>query len=204
MQNNYNKIPKDQLLHQYQTGAVETRNRKALEKQDRITQERHEMNRLQKELDDEKRHKQNQKADLMNSQKAEYEMYMNQKKVTMREKSLNPLRKKDSEPQGTYKIGGENREIKRKNYDESLDTLNLNPTRRENNALGTGIYNGDFAQQRMMQNQAAALNRGRSQGYNIINHEIFEKNSKINHYETNNNVFINKIFETLYLIQNKI
>jgi hypothetical protein len=78
--------------------------------------------------------------------------------------------KKNKEIQGTYKIGGENRQIKRKNPDEQYDKMNLNPTRIEN------YHNNlDFA---YLGNEQIIKNRARSQGYNIINHEIFNKTIK--------------------------
>jgi len=180
-----NNIPKEVLLRQYQTDIMDQKNRKAMEKQERINQERFEMNRLQMELEEERKYKQQNKESLMNSQKAEYEYFLNQKKNTQREKSLNIYRKKDSEPQGTYKISGENREIKRKNYEDELDILNLNPTRRGNNKNNNQAYNNEILEQKNLQNQAAAMNRGRSQGYNILNHEVQERNNKIIHYENN-------------------
>lgn len=185
--NPQNNISKAELMRHYQTEVYDQKSRKAQEKHERINQERIEMNRLQKELENEKKFKQQNKADLMNAQKAEYDSYLTRKKTNLRELSLNPHRKKDSEPQGTYKISGENREIRRKNYDDALENLNLNPTRRENNSGlgGAAAFNSDYAQQRSLQNQAAAMNRGRSQGYNILNHEINEKNAKISQYESN-------------------
>lgn len=170
-----NQIPREHLFRQYQKEASEIKHRKAIEKQDRINQERNEIKIIQKELEEEKKLKQRSKLDLINSQKAEYDLYVIHKKKMMREKAINPSSKMDSEPQGTYKIGGENREIKRKNYDEAMNGLNLNPTKMQN------IY-ADYSIQKNLQNQAAAVNRGRSQGYNIINHKIFKDVSKHNYY----------------------
>lgn len=108
------------------------------------------------------------RTDLINSQKAEYENYLSTKNTKLREKSTN-YKKKDSEPQGTFKIGGENREIKRKSYYEVTENLNLNPTRQESNQNFSNQINQDYYTQQ--RHNAAANNfRNKSRGYNIINH----------------------------------
>lgn len=173
-----NAYAQEQLLKQYQSEATDFKSKKTIEKQDRINQERSDMERLQRELDEEKKIKLQSKADLMNSQKAEYEKYLNGKNVKMREKSLN-YHRKDSEPQGTFKIGGENREIKRKNYHDETENMNLNPTRKENNQnFNNQINHNYYAQQR--ENAAINMLRNRSQGFNIINHEVRTKNQERN------------------------
>jgi len=108
--------------------------------------------------------------------------------------------KKNTELQGTYKIGGENRQIKKKNINEQYEKMNLNPTRKENYHSiedSTYTYPGQ---------EHIIKNRARSQGYNIINHEIFNKSKKdftknltenaikstINTYNNNNNNTLNE------------
>jgi hypothetical protein len=99
------------------------------------------------------------------------------------DKENNPNRsrfKGKNDYSGTFKIGGENREIKVKNYDEISNNLVLNPTREviTNEARGRSqIENRDA---RMMQ-------RGKSQGYNIINHSNAENYSHANNMYSHNN-----------------
>ena len=172
-----NTLSKEDLLRMYQTEASDMMNRKNYEKQDRINKERIDLDRLQMEMDQEKKTKLQSKANISNTQRIEYEKFINDKFNT-REKSLNP-RKKMSDPQGTYKIGGDNREIKRKNYEEITDHLTINPTRRENNLLREENYPREVAQ---------ISSRGKSQGYNIINHEKKKEKENIQNNNYNSNI----------------
>ena len=118
---NYNR---DQLMKNYQSEILENKNRKFNDKLQNLQQERIEMQKLQTELDNEKLRKIQSKNDIINSQRNDYNNYLNSK-TNMREKTIQ-IGKKNTELQGTYKIGGENREIRRKNYDDINDRMNLN------------------------------------------------------------------------------
>jgi hypothetical protein len=153
---NYNK---EHLLQNYQSEISENKNRKFNDKLQNLQQERIEMQKLQSELDREKMMKMQSRNDIKNSQREEYKNYMDTKRI----------KKNNEEIQGTYKIGGENREIRRKNYNDISDKMTLNVTRKENSQKN----NMDYTH---MANQQNAINRARSQGYNIINHDVFGKN----------------------------
>lgn len=163
---NYNK---ESLAKGYQSEIMDNKNRKFNDKLQTLQQERIEMQKLQLELDNEKLRKIQSKNDIVNSQRLDYQNYLNSK-GNMREKVVQ-IGKKNNELQGTYKIGAENREIRRKNYDDISDRMNLNVTRKEN-------YNQNYDYNLGNNNTQIAMNqnRGKSQGYNIINHENFGKN----------------------------
>ena len=154
---NYNK---EHLLKNYQSEITDNINRKFNDKLQNLQQERIEMQKLQSELDSEKMRKMQSRNDIINSQREEYKNYLDTKRV----------KKNNEELQGTYKIGGENREIRRKNYNDISDKMNLNITRKEN-------YQKHAIDYTQMPNQQVAVNRARSQGYNIINHDVFAKNN---------------------------
>jgi hypothetical protein len=103
----------------------------------------------------------NQKKQRINQRQDEY----NQMLVRQQEdKENNRSRLKGkNEYSGTFKIGGENREIKVKNYDEISKNLVLNPTRET-------ITNEARGRSQIENRDARIMQRGKSQGYNIINH----------------------------------
>ena len=70
------------------------------------------MQQVQTQLDLEKSNQLQNKLNNMNAQRVEYEKYVTEKTMT-RQKS-GDFRKKTSDVSGTFKIGGENREIKKK------------------------------------------------------------------------------------------
>jgi hypothetical protein len=77
------------------------------------------------------------------------------------EKEVKGKKSKYDDDYGTFKIGGENRSIKKKTYDDHMNSLVLNPTR-ELSRLNT---DQESSRQRGKSNQPS--------GYNIINHSNF-------------------------------
>ena len=120
-----------ELLRHYQTESEDIKNRKISEKHNRLNDERNEMQQVQTQLDLEKSNQLQNKLNNMNAQRVEYEKYVTEKTMT-RQKS-GDFRKKTSDVSGTFKIGGENREIKKKNYDEYNSNLVINPTKNNHN-----------------------------------------------------------------------
>jgi hypothetical protein len=183
MNRNYSK---DGLLKMYQQEAINTRDRKQQEKQNRVMEERKTLDLINREIDQERRNTHNQKQQRINQRQEEY----NQMLVRQQEdKESNPnwtRFKGKSEFNGTFKIGGENREIKIKNYDDISNHLVLNPTREV-------ITNEVRGRSERENRDARVQQRGKSQGYNIINHSHMENNSNNipipnNQYQSNNSV----------------
>jgi hypothetical protein len=135
---------------------------------------------MSKQLEDEKRMQMNMKLQRMNETKEEYNK-MQQRPSIHRNRKLEDV--------GSFKIGSDNREIKRKNYYESNDKLVINPTR-ENIPVSRGRQDNDNIYQQQ---------RGRSQGhfssYNIINHS--DSGKETNNREINNNRNTNNNQKTL-------
>lgn len=158
MNRDYNK---EGLLKMYQSEASNTRDRKFQEKQDRVIEERRVLEKINQEIEKEKMSAHNQKIQRINQRQDEY----NQMMVRQQEdKENNRSRfKGKNEYSGTFKIGGENREIKVKNYDEISKNLVLNPTREV-------ISNEVRGRSQIENRDARIIQRGKSQGYNIINH----------------------------------
>jgi hypothetical protein len=94
---------------------------------------------------------------------------MAQKKATEVEVNPRKVRKgKHDDDYGTFKIGGDNREIKKRTYDDYTNSLVINPTREGGNQ-GIGMSNN------------GPMVRGKSQqrpNYNIINHTQSEFNGE--------------------------
>lgn len=87
----------------------------------------------------------------------------------------------------TFKIGGNDREIKLKNYHQENDNLVLNPTRENINSRGRQEQDNNLNKRYMT--------RGKSQGFNIINNKTdvdFNPSTIVNNSNNNNNT-INKV-----------
>lgn len=164
---------RDGLLKMYQQEASDNRDKKAQEKQSRLMEERVALDALNREIEQEKRTQYNSKMQRMNERMEEYN-HMLQKKQFEKEENRN--RKKGKDDLGTFKIGGENREIRKKNYDEVSNNLVLNPMR-ENVQMGSRGRN---------ETTSGAQVRGKSQGFNIINHTAYDSMPKMSYGRVNN------------------
>ena len=96
--------------------------------------------------------------------KKQYEEYMNYMKY---KQNIIPEEKNDL----NIKLGGEERIIKKQNYNEQMNNLCLNPTKNENIIPQKQFIN--FSQ------AGRNYQRGYSHGYNILTGEIFESQNKI-------------------------
>jgi len=168
---NNQKTNKTELLPLYQKEVEESRKRKIQDKSNKITEERQQMKQVNDQLEQESQTRIENKQNFVNAQRQDYEKYISEK-VT-RQKS-GDFRKKRSEPQGTFKIGGENREIKRKLKDDFESELPLNPTRNVHIPTQPGSNQKDDVLYENIESNVESnanimqQNRNRSQGYNII------------------------------------
>ena len=114
---------------------------------------------LAQQLEEEKQMEKNRKRQIQNAQFQEYSNYMKNKY-----QNHNPnLNNRDNNLQ--IKIGGENRYLTRKNYNQENENLCINPTTiqlKQNNQTINYSEQGRINQ------------RGQSHGYNIISNEPFQ------------------------------
>jgi hypothetical protein len=164
MNRNYSR---DGLLKLYQQEATDHRDRKLIEKQARIQEERNALDNLNREIEQENNAKKNYKLQKMNERMEEYNKMLERKQSEKENIRNKRLEKKDT--QGTFKIGSENREIRKKNYDDVSNNLILNPMRE--NARGRSEYESGILRHHPQ--------RGSSHGFNIINHNLYQENSSI-------------------------
>ena len=183
-QTNNKKPTNADILQQYQTEAEDHKTRKIQEKSIKITEERNEMKQLNYQLDQESQTKMQNRQNHINSQKQDYERYMSEK---ISRKKIGDFRKKTSEIQGTFKIGEDDREFKRKNKDDFESELPLNPTRNtnipttpENNQRENAYYENLNSNANILQQ-----NRNRNQGYNIISGQSSMQMGNANDFDRN-------------------
>ena len=153
---------RDGLLKQYQIEASGNRDRKIAEKQIQVLEERKVLDYLNMQMEQEKRQTAEVKNKRTNDRVNDYNT-MIMKKQSERDNNTAPHGKK-KEDLGTFKIGGENRQIKRKTYDDISNDLILNPTRTNIQSEGMNRQGRNEVQNSVPQS------RGKSQGFNIINH----------------------------------
>ena len=125
------------------------------EQMDEMEREKKEMEQLKAQMEQEKLYQIEKKNRIKQSQYEDYNNYLRQKYSTppqFREK-LN------------IKLGGENRNIKKQNYNEEMDNLCLNPTTQKNIYPTTPIIN--------YSEMGRNYQKGYSHGYNIITGEIY-------------------------------
>ncbi len=184
------RLNSSELLRHYQTEAEDIRARRIDDKANKINTEKEHIKSLNNQLEFEKQNRIQSKILSVNAQKKDYERYITEK--NSRQKS-GDYRKKSSEVQGTFKIGGENREIRRKNKDDFENDLPINPTR--NNQIPTTPNNNQSENNtnpNMPSNSnVVQINRNRNQGYNIISGEAtdgkseYENRKNLNDYNDN-------------------
>ena len=119
-----------------------------------------ELDKIKNEMEYEEKLEKEKKALMKKKQYEEYMNYMKFKQNKIPEE-MNEL---------NIKLGGDNRTIKKQNYNEQMDNLCLNPTKNEN----------IFPQKQFINFSQAGRNyqRGYSHGYNILTGEIFEQQNK--------------------------
>ena len=127
---------------------------------EQIKKEKIELDKIKNEMEYEEQLEKEKKA-LM--KKKQYEEYMNYMKY---KQNIIPEEKNDL----NIKLGGEERIIKKQNYNEQMNNLCLNPTKNENIIPQKQFIN--FSQ------AGRNYQRGYSHGYNILTGEIFECQNK--------------------------
>ena len=151
------------------------RDRKYHERQQQLNEERASIEVLNRQLAEEERMNKAKKEAIRNAQYQEYANYM-------KNKYEDPKRGR-SRGDIEIKIGGENRMLKRKTYDDVSNGLILNPMKekapeRQSRELVQQTYNNQIMRQ-----------RGNSHGYNIISGAIYDgKNNNISTVQQRNNM----------------
>lgn len=178
---------KEDLSRINQYDAKEARDKKIAERQARVNAEKMELEKINRELEFTKMRDQNNKLQRMTEMKEEYNQFILSKQQNKEEFKRNFRSKKDSELRGTFKIGGENREIKKRTYDDVTDGLLLNPGRQVPNSSQRGrVEQPSETEIKMNIHQ-----RGKSQGYNIINHSAYNTANRENILNYGNSQSIN-------------
>lgn len=150
----------NELLNENAQEANYLREKKFNERNERLREEQTGLDKLNREIEDESRIRNSRKAQLRNEQYQEYTHYLKQKYED------NPNQKRNKN-QLTEKIGGENRQIVRKNYEEMNNGLCLNPMREVIDRQNINSIQ-----------QTPTQKRNSSHGYNIINNQIANESSK--------------------------
>ena len=129
-----------------------------------------EMDKIKNEIEYEEKLDKEKKALMKRKQYEEYMNYIKYKQNQI------PEERNDI----NIKLGGEDRTIKKQNYNEQMDNLCLNPTK--NNKV--------YPQNQFINYSQAGRNyqRGYSHGYNILTGEIFEQKNQIKNQNINVNI----------------
>lgn len=162
---------KEELAKYYQIGVAENQMKKASDKNIRIEEEKRMLDRLNREIEEENKHKMNAKIQRNNEMMEDYNQSQHRKQID--KEGIKGKRNNSQFDDANFKIGGENREIKRKNYEDVTNNLVLNPGRK-NEVRNARVELQDMGAIRQQ-------NRGRSQGYNIINHSNPDPNANNNY-----------------------
>jgi hypothetical protein len=165
---------REELSKINQYDAKDARDKKIAERQARVEAEKMELDRINRELEFTKMRENNQKIQKMNEMREEYNQFIVSKQQIKEENKRNTRSKKESEVTGTFKIGGENREIKKRTYEDVTEGLLLNPTRQPPNSSQRGRRE-EPVESEMKSNMPS---RGKSQGFNIINHSAYNTDNK--------------------------
>ena len=134
--------------------------RRTNEELQEIERDRIAMERLQIELDQEKKLEKERKNQIKQMQYEDYSNYMRQKysETPQNREKLN------------IKVGGEQRHIRKPNYNQQMENLCLNPTKQENIYPTMPIQNFSEA--------GRNYQRGYSHGYNILTGESYSQNNQ--------------------------
>lgn len=117
--------------------------KKKQEKVRQMEEERQYIERIHSEMHQERNSKILKKQAIVNQTQRDYVSYLNNKQTEVIPSQGQSLRKRNSKLMelNTFKIGGETREIKRKNYQDYNDNLTLNPTKNNPMLKNTEINN---------------------------------------------------------------
>ncbi len=148
--------PRD-LYTQNVNFANEKHDKRIMDRQKEIENDRESLKRLNAELEEEKKFEKNKKKQIQNQQLLEYQHYMQQKY------SQTPQQRENIQ----IKIGGENRILHKKNYNAENENLVLNPM--------TDGYKQSSVPVQNYSEYGRQLNRGSNRGYNILTGESFQK-----------------------------
>ena len=148
--------PRD-LYTQNVNFANEKHDKRIMDRQKEIENDRESLKRLNQELEEEKKFEKNKKKQIQNQQLLEYQAYMQQKY------SQTPQQRENIQ----IKIGGENRILHKKSYNEENDNLVLNPM--------TDGYKQSSVPVQNYSEYGRQINRGSNRGYNILTGESFQK-----------------------------
>ena len=148
--------PRD-LYTQNVNFANEKHDKRIMDRQKEIENDRESLKRLNEELEEEKKFEKNKKKQIQNQQLLEYQHYMQQKY------SQTPQQRENIQ----IKIGGENRILHKKNYNAENENLVLNPM--------TDGYKQSTVPVQNYSEYGRQLNRGSNRGYNILTGESFQK-----------------------------
>ena len=159
---------RDGLLNEYQKEAKEIRDKKIAERQNRVEEERNLLDQINKKFESEKSEKQNLKLQRINEMKEENNKILWKKQEQA--ESVRKARKEDYDTVGTFKIGNDKREIKRKSYDEISDALVINPMKNNRGRIEGDRNNNNP----IINNVYPSAVRGKSHGFNPINHTAHE------------------------------
>ena len=146
------------------------RDRKIMERQQRLNEERATIDALNRDIAEEDRLKHAKKAAIRNEQFQEYQNYL---KTKYEEQGMGYAKR--SKDNISNKIGSENRRLSRKTYDQVNDGLCLNPMK-DNSNYNVGMRNevsGNNEDYYVGQVQQMRK-RGQSHGYNIISNAVYD------------------------------
>ena len=147
------------------------RDRKLMERQQRLNEERATIDALNRDIAEEDRLKHAKKAAIRNEQFQEYQNYL---KTKYEEQGMGyAKRNKDNI---SNKIGSENRRLSRKTYDQVNDGLCLNPMKDNNVGMRRNEVSGNNEDYYVGQVQQMRK-RGQSHGYNIISNAVYDNSN---------------------------
>ena len=163
MSNFYQHNPREYLSDNIQNANYVREKKEYLRKQE-LESDKRAMATLAQQLEEEKQMEKNRKRQIQNAQFQEYSNYMKNKY-----QNHNPnLNNRDNNLQ--IKIGGENRYLTRKNYNQENENLCINPTSIQLKSNNQTINYSE---------QGRINQRGQSHGYNIISNEPFQNNTNV-------------------------
>lgn len=147
------------------------RDRKLMERQQRLNEERATIDALNRDIAEEDRLKHAKKAAIRNEQFQEYQNYL---KTKYEEQGMGYAKR--SKDNISNKIGSENRRLSRKTYDQVNDGLCLNPMKDNNVGMRRNEVSGNNEDYYVGQVQQMRK-RGQSHGYNIISNAVYDNSN---------------------------
>ena len=160
----YDKYDKNLISNQNLYYANLKREKRIKDQTEEMEREKIAMENLKNQMDKEKQYEFERKNRIKQAQYEDYNNYLRQKYSTPPQyrENLN------------IKLGGENRNIKKTNYNEEMDNLCINPTTEKHECPNAINYS----------EMGRKYQKGYSHGYNIITGEVYSENDN---YNKNNN-----------------